>query len=54
MPLHRRSPKWGFTNIGRLIFNKVNLDTLSESFKDGDSVTPEVLTEKGLIRGRGR
>lgn len=48
MPLHRRLPKRGFTNIFRKQYGIVNLaalDRLSDS-----EVTPEVLIEKGLIK----
>ncbi len=48
MPLHRRLPKRGFTNIFRKQYGIVNLaalDRLSDS-----EVTPEILIEKGLIK----
>ena len=48
MPLYRRLPKIGFTNIFRKDYAVVNLkdlDKLSESV-----VTPEVILEKGLIK----
>lgn len=49
MPLQRRSPKWGFTNVcGKNGFG-VNLDTLSKSFKAGETVDPKALQEKHLI-----
>lgn len=28
MPLHRRLPKYGFTNINKVTFKAINLDTL--------------------------
>jgi large subunit ribosomal protein L15 len=47
MPLHRRMPKRGFTNIFRKEFNIVNLDKLSAI---GEStITPEVLLKAGVI-----
>lgn len=49
MPLQRRIPKRGFTNIFRKEYAVVNiqdLDTLSGS----DPVTPEMLVQKGLIK----
>jgi large subunit ribosomal protein L15 len=47
MPLHRRMPKRGFTNIFRKEFNIVNLDRLAEL---GEStITPEVLRKLGVI-----
>lgn len=51
MPLVRRIPKRGFTNIFRVGFQVVNLRDLDRLFADGDTVTPELLVEKGLIRG---
>src|SRR5204863_731794 len=43
MPLHRRVPKRGFTNVRfRKEFAAVNLDRL-EAFEPGTIVTPEVL-----------
>ncbi len=52
MPLHRRSPKWGFTNVSKQFFNTVNLDQIEKSFADGETVSYETCWEKGLIRGR--
>jgi large subunit ribosomal protein L15 len=47
MPLHRRMPKRGFTNIFRKEFNIVNLDRLVEL---GEStITPDVLRKAGVI-----
>jgi large subunit ribosomal protein L15 len=50
MPLHRRVPKRGFTNIFRVEYAVVNLDTLAEVFEAGSAVTPELLRERGLVR----
>jgi large subunit ribosomal protein L15 len=50
MPLHRRVPKRGFTNIFRTEYAIVNLDELAEVFDAGSSVTPELLRERGLVR----
>ena len=44
MPLYRRLPKRGFTNI----FAKINIDRLN-MFENGTVVTPELLMEKGVI-----
>ncbi|HXG55685.1 MAG TPA: 50S ribosomal protein L15 [Vicinamibacterales bacterium] len=49
MPLHRRVPKRGFTNIFREEFDVVNLDTLAERFKKGTEVTPELLKAERLV-----
>ncbi len=50
MPLHRRVPKRGFHNPGRIEYAVVNLDTLAERFEPGTVVTPDLLRESGLIR----
>jgi large subunit ribosomal protein L15 len=50
MPLHRRVPKRGFTNIFRVEYAVVNLDALAEAFDAGTAVTPELLRERGLVR----
>jgi large subunit ribosomal protein L15 len=47
MPLVRRVPKRGFTNIWRSEYAVVNLSQLAEM--EGD-VTPETLREAGLVR----
>ena len=47
MPLVRRVPKRGFTNIWKTEYSVVNLSQLAEL--EGD-VTPEVLRERGLVR----
>ncbi len=48
MPLHRRVPKRGFTNIFKKQYAVVNLDRLEKL--DGDTFTPERLIELGAIR----
>ena len=50
MPLHRRVPKRGFHNPFRVEYAVVNLETLSDVFDAGSSVTPELLRERGLVR----
>jgi large subunit ribosomal protein L15 len=53
MPLTRRIPKRGFTNIFRVVNQVVSLDDLARLPK-GAEVTEETLTEAGLIRkGKG-
>ncbi len=51
MPLHRRVPKRGFTNIFRIEYDVVNISAL-DRFDAGDSVTPEKLAERRLAHGR--
>ena len=52
MPLHRRVPKRGFTNIFRTEYDVVNLDQIDGRFDAGATVTPEALRDAGLIRDR--
>jgi len=50
MPLHRRLPKRGFTNIFKREWAEVNLASLEKSFETGATVTPDALVEHGLVR----
>jgi len=52
MPLHRRLPKRGFTNIFKRLYEIVNVEQLSRCV-GADPVTPEVMKEKGLIKKIG-
>jgi len=49
MPLYRRIPKRGFTNIWRVEPEIVNVGDLN-IFDDGTEVTTEMLKEKGLVK----
>ena len=49
MPLARRLPKRGFTNIFATVYSEVNLKDL-ERFEEGTVVTPELLKETGLVK----
>lgn len=51
MPLQKRVPKFGFTNINRKEFKGVNLDTLQflVDTKKVKAITKEVLLENGII-----
>jgi large subunit ribosomal protein L15 len=49
MPLYRRTPKRGFTNIWAKEFAEVNVEDLNR-FEAGTVVTPELLREKGLVK----
>lgn len=51
MPLQRRIPKRGFHNPFKKRSAVINLEQLEE-FSSGSEVTPEILVERGLIRGR--
>ena len=50
MPLHRRLPKRGFTNIFRKEFSVVNLDQLEERFDKDAVVDPSILVKARLVR----
>jgi large subunit ribosomal protein L15 len=50
MPLHRRLPKRGFTNIFRTEYTVLNLDRLAELGET--ELTLEKLTELGLVKRR--
>ncbi len=47
MPLHRRLPKFGFTNIFRTEYSTVNLDQLA---RFEGTVTPELLLKAGIAK----
>ena len=47
MPLHRRLPKRGFTNIFRIEYAVVNLDRLASLGET--EITPEVLRKAGVV-----
>ena len=49
MPLTRRLPKRGFTNIYRKEYAAVNVSAL-ECFEDGATVNAEALKEAGLVK----
>ena len=51
MPLARRLPKRGFTNIFRTEYTIVNLKSLS-AMQEGVTVNPDLLRESGLVKGR--
>ncbi len=48
MPLYRRLPKRGFTNIFAKELVEVNVNKLNK-FEDGTEVTPELMKEAGVI-----
>ncbi|PYX97395.1 MAG: 50S ribosomal protein L15 [Acidobacteria bacterium] len=50
MPLHRRMPKRGFTNIFRKEFTVVNLEKLAALGED--IITPDVLRKAGVIKSK--
>jgi len=50
MPLQRRLPKRGFTNIFKKQWIEISLGKIESNFNSGDEVTPEILHERGLIK----
>ncbi|MGB8508844.1 MAG: 50S ribosomal protein L15 [Pyrinomonadaceae bacterium] len=54
MPLQRRLPKRGFTNIFKKQWIEVSLASLEQKFAADDEITPEILHERGIIaKGKG-
>ncbi|HEV2704299.1 MAG TPA: 50S ribosomal protein L15 [Pyrinomonadaceae bacterium] len=53
MPLQRRLPKRGFTNIFKKQWIEVSLSVLERSFEAGEEITPELMHERGVI-AKGR
>ena len=57
MPIYRRLPKRGFTNVFRKQFGVINIGRLQAAVEagklaEGDTVTIAVLEEKGLARAQ--
>ena len=52
MPMFRRMPKRGFTNIFAREFAEVNLDALAVAFGAGSEVNRETLVKAGLAHSR--
>jgi large subunit ribosomal protein L15 len=50
MPLHRRLPKRGFTNIFKKQWVEISLAALESHFAADDEINPEVLHTRGLIK----
>lgn len=56
MPLQRRLPKFGFTNLKRVEFKAINLSTIEElaSKKELQEVTVETLIGAGFISSKDK
>jgi len=54
LPIHRRVPKRGFTNIHRVEVFGINIARVEEAYAAGEQVTVESLHAKGLIPKRAR
>jgi large subunit ribosomal protein L15 len=50
MPLHRRLPKRGFTNIFKKRWLEVSLAALDRAFEANEEITPELLHDRGIIK----
>jgi large subunit ribosomal protein L15 len=50
MPLQRRLPKRGFTNIFKKEWIEVNLADLETRFTASDEITPDLMLERGMIK----
>src|SRR5258708_19902185 len=50
MPLHRRLPKRGFTNIFKKKWLEVSLEALEKHFAAYDEITPEFRHPRGFIK----
>ena len=50
MPLHRRLPKRGFTNIFKMEYEVVNLERLAGI--DEKEIIPDVLRKAGVVNGK--
>jgi large subunit ribosomal protein L15 len=51
MPIHRRLPKRGFTNIFKKTVLIINISDL-QRFESGETVDSETLLKAGMIKGR--
>jgi large subunit ribosomal protein L15 len=49
MPLHRRLPKRGFTNVHAPVTKEIGLALISNNFRDGETVSLETLRERKLV-----
>ena len=52
MPLHRRLPKRGFTNVFRTEYAIINLEKLTGLGET--TITPDVLRKAGVVKGKDR
>lgn len=51
LPLFRRIPKRGFSNVNHVEFQVVNLADLQSKYQDGEVVSYETLAARNLIKG---
>ena len=54
MPLYRRVARRGFSNAPfKVTYQVISLDTISEKYADGETVSLETLKAKGIVKGVG-
>jgi len=53
MPLIRRLPKRGFHNIFKVEYEIVNVEILGK-FEPNTEITPQLLKERGFVRGKNK
>jgi large subunit ribosomal protein L15 len=49
MPLVRRLPKRGFTNLFRKEYAVINIRDL-DRFNDGEEINPQILKQQGIVK----
>lgn len=55
MPLHRRMPKRGFTNIFRVEYYVLGLDKIADLVAEGETeLTFEKMHARGVVKGRNK
>ncbi|MFN5963337.1 MAG: 50S ribosomal protein L15 [Verrucomicrobiota bacterium] len=53
MPIYRRLPKKGFSNVDFAIrYAVINVGDLNDAFEAGTEITEQVLREAGLVKGQ--
>lgn len=53
-PIIRRVPKRGFRNPFKVEYVVVNVKDLAKRFQNGETVDPETLNAKGLVKGKNK
>ncbi len=54
LPFYKKTPKYrGFKNPNKVTFQVVNISDIEKNFNDGDEISLESLSKKGLIRKKG-
>ncbi|MCP3941910.1 MAG: 50S ribosomal protein L15 [Desulfobacteraceae bacterium] len=52
MPIYRRLPKRGFTNIFKTKYAVLNIEDLEDRFEDGTTIDMDILRQVGLVKGK--